>query len=183
MPPPRHRDDITAEQHLCRDLHAARKTAQLTQQAVADTMGVEYRAVHLIERRAHTAGGTSRCLTYARYARVVGQELAYVADGLPRVDSPHVRLLTGMAAGADTWAAHDAYRLEAFVAGLVAVREHAGQTVTGVARRRGVSYWSVERFEDGKCGPPMLSTLQDHVRALGGVLVPTLTPVAVGVAA
>lgn len=182
MPPsrPRHPDDITTEDTLIATLGDTRRAADLKQWQVATLMGVNHRTVSYIESG---TAGTIACHTLTGYARAVGRQVRFAADGLVcTVETPHTALLAALAATAKP-GLRDEYLITLLIHRLAASRvEEFGITAWGVAQRMGVSVGAVEEFE-AKASCRRLATIQRYVRALGGALAVQLVPAGCEVAA
>lgn len=175
--PDLHPDDTAARYVLAQHLRTIRETRSISQWEAGERFGCnEFAFSHMELRRSWLVP------TVQAWARVLGYRLNLTLAGLvvPDDNDPVAALYD--ASQPDSEAAEDRLDLRVAVNNLARIRRAEGLTLAQLGARMGCSESAVCRRESDP-DRLLVSTLQRHTRALGGVLDLTVVPAWQGVPA
>ncbi len=175
--PDLHPDDTAARCMLAQHLRTIRESRSITQAEAADRYGCNEFAFSQIELRRQWLIPTVQA-----WARTLGYRLDLGLRGLVVPDDGDPMAALYDASQPDSEAAEDQLDLRVAVNNLARIRRARGLTLAQLGVRMGCSESAVSRRESDP-DRLLVSTLQRHTRALGGVLDLTVVPARQGVPA
>ncbi|MEU7170344.1 hypothetical protein ABZ949_02485 [Micromonospora tulbaghiae] len=165
-----HPDDVAARRALAAELRRCRLRLGMTQDHLARILGITGEAVRGLEKRRDDSW---QVMTVATRARALGRRLSLTLTGVEVPEAVYSRAeverLVCLPVDADVLA------VRLLVADLVRVRLALGLTLAELGVRLGCSESGAHRRERTS-EVSRLATLQQHARALGGVLVVEVLP-------
>ncbi|MEV1013732.1 MULTISPECIES: helix-turn-helix domain-containing protein [unclassified Micromonospora] len=175
--PDLHPDDTAARYVLAHHLRTIREARSLSQADAGERFGCnEYAFSHMELRRSWLIP------TVQAWARVLDSRLNLTVRGLVVPDDGDPIAALYEASQPESETAEDRLDLRIFVNNLARIRRAQGLTLAQVGTRMGCSESAVSRRES-EPDRLLVSTLQRHTRALGGVLDLTVVPAWQGAAA
>ncbi|MEV0214258.1 helix-turn-helix domain-containing protein [Micromonospora sp. NPDC050695] len=174
--PDLHPDDTVARHALAERLRVIRECRNITQAEAAERYGCDKYAFSQLERRR-----TWHVHTVQAMARIYGYRLTFDLGGLMVPDDGDPLAALYDASQPTTEAAEDRLELLIVVNNLTRIRRAANLSLADAGLRMGCSESAVYRREADP-GRLLVSTLQRHTRALGGVLDLSVVPAYQGAA-